>query len=176
MFGTVRHKTNLLPVAAVFGVIAGAFLLESGISIATPSFASAAVQSVTPDESPEAQIGNVMKFDDKFFRVTADASVDMNAISSATVTKISRGKVQEINIATTSTGTYSTDGLVSDHIKYPGITVERLRPILMITGLSMVYVPMEQVQHVRGTFTRLDAFVSSDDNGCVIEGSYQVCK
>jgi hypothetical protein len=176
MFGTVRNKSNLLPLVAVVGVISGAFLVESGVRIATPAFASAAVQSVAPDQSPETQISNVMKFDNKYFRVTADDSVDMTPLSSATVTKISRGKVQEINIATTSTGTYSTDGLVSDHIKYPGITVERLYPRLIITGLSLVYLPMEQISHYRGTFSRLDAFVQSDDDGCLIEGSYQICK
>lgn len=179
MFGTVRNKTNLLPLAAVLGLAAGAFIVESGVSIVSPSFASSAVKSVdawTTDQSPEAQIGNVMKFDNKFFRVTADASVDMNATSSATVTKIARGKVVEVNIATTSTGTYSTDGLASDHIKYPGITVERVHPVMMITSLSLVYLPTQQIEKIRGTFSRLDAFVPTEDNGCLIEGSYQICK
>ena len=33
-----------------------------------------------------------------------------------------RGLVSEVTITTTPSGTYSTDGLLSPHIQYPGIT------------------------------------------------------
>ena len=179
MFDSVRNKTNLLPVALVLGAISGVFFVESGVKIASPALAANVLSSAPADDAAptQADLSNIMKFDDRFYRVSADDSVDMNAYASATVKKISGGKVNNIEIASTSTGTYSTDGLVSDHVLYPGITVEEVHPILVATNFSIVYWPLEQTNKLRGYFSDFDLFVNDDaTNGCHAETSYIVCK
>jgi hypothetical protein len=41
------------------------------------------------------------------------------------VTKIGYGKKSKVSIVTTATGTYSTDGIRSPNVRYPGIEVGR---------------------------------------------------
>jgi hypothetical protein len=40
------------------------------------------------------------------------------------VKKVEAGKVSYVTITTTATGTYSTDAMFSNHVQYPGISVE----------------------------------------------------
>ena len=48
--------------------------------------------------------------------------VSTDPVSSATIKKIEGGKVTYVTITQTATGTYSTDGMESAHIQYPGVT------------------------------------------------------
>lgn len=47
--------------------------------------------------------------------------VSTDVVSQRTVRKIAYGKTTFVDIATTPTGTYSSDGLASRNIRYPGI-------------------------------------------------------
>jgi hypothetical protein len=47
--------------------------------------------------------------------------VSTTPIQSWTVKKIEAGRVSQVKIVRTSTGTYSSDGLASRHVQYPGI-------------------------------------------------------
>lgn len=60
------------------------------------------------------------------YQVSYDETVSSDPISVNRVKKIEAGKVSWITIATTTTGTYSTDAMFSRNVQYPGISVERL--------------------------------------------------
>jgi hypothetical protein len=47
--------------------------------------------------------------------------VSTDVTSQRTVRKIAYGRTTFVDIATTPTGTYSSDGLASPHVRYPGI-------------------------------------------------------
>lgn len=66
---------------------------------------------------------NLVKFDDREYRIDYEPWVATTPITSSRVKKIEGGRVTYVDIATTETGTYSTDGLTSPHVQYPGIDV-----------------------------------------------------
>ena len=68
----------------------------------------------------------LVKFNDRQYEVAYSPDVSLEPISSSVVRKVGYGHVTEVNIATTATGTYSSDGLVSPHVLYPGIEVARV--------------------------------------------------
>lgn len=106
-----RHSTTIAPHIR----IAVAFLL---ICIALVGASEAfADEGDTP-------LSNLVKFDGQDYRVTAEDWVSLDPISATTVQKIGYGKITEVNIATTTTGTYSSDAIVSPYVLYPGIEVE----------------------------------------------------
>lgn len=75
------------------------------------------------DTSPPP-LSTLVKFHDREYEVSYADTVSLEPVSTSVVRKIGYGVVSSVNIATTSTGTYSSDGLVSNNVHYPGITVE----------------------------------------------------
>lgn len=77
------------------------------------------------DEKPAGfDTDKLVKFGDRAYEVSYADWVSTHPLSTATVKKIEAGKVSYVSITTTATGTYSTDGLTSKHVLYPGIEVE----------------------------------------------------
>jgi hypothetical protein len=70
-----------------------------------------------------APLSTLVKFGDRDYEIAHADWVSLEPISQNTVRKIEYGRVSEVNVATTATGTYSSDGMVSPHIRYPGIDV-----------------------------------------------------
>lgn len=68
----------------------------------------------------------LVKFEDRQYEVAYSEEISLDPLSSTTVRKVGYGQVTNVNIATTSTGTYSSDGLTSPHVLYPGIEVSRV--------------------------------------------------
>src|SRR5690606_25210285 len=68
----------------------------------------------------------LVKFDDRQYEVAYSEEISLDPLSSTTVRKVGYGRVTNVNIATTSTGTYSSDALTSPHVLYPGIEVSRV--------------------------------------------------
>ncbi len=65
-------------------------------------------------------------FDARVFRKYAihfGPGVSTDVIASRSVTKIGFGHMTKVAVVTTSSGTYSSDGLLSPHVRYPGIEV-----------------------------------------------------
>jgi hypothetical protein len=54
-------------------------------------------------------------------RFIPEPSVEMDILSSLTVRKIGYGKTSFVEVTTTASGTYSSDGLASPHVRYPGL-------------------------------------------------------
>lgn len=71
-------------------------------------------------------LSTLVKFHDRQYEIAYDANVSLEPITSSVVRKVGYGRVREVNIAQTSSGTYSSDGLVSPHVQYPGIQVSRV--------------------------------------------------
>lgn len=69
----------------------------------------------------------LVKFYDQDYSVGHADWVSLEPETSTSVRKIEYGRVTDVNIATTSTGTYSSDAMVSPHVLYPGITVEPVK-------------------------------------------------
>ncbi|MFD2648721.1 hypothetical protein ACFSX5_13050 [Devosia albogilva] len=88
------------------------------------------VLSVTADELPGPAIDtdNLVRFGDREFFVDYEDWVSTDPLSTASVKKIEAGRVSYVTITTTATGVYSSDGLTSRHVQYPGIGVEPAEP------------------------------------------------
>lgn len=93
-------------------------------SLAAPQFLSAAA------EEPVKAVSSTLKLlfpdavDAKMFRkykITFDDSISTDVKRTQVVKKIGHGRTSEVTIVTTPSGTYSTDGLLSPHVQYPGI-------------------------------------------------------
>jgi hypothetical protein len=81
------------------------------------------------DEMPAGfDTSRLVKFDGRDYEVDYADWVSTDPLSSSTVKKIEGGKVTYVSITTTATGTYSTDGLTSKHVLYPGIDVTEVTP------------------------------------------------
>jgi hypothetical protein len=63
----------------------------------------------------------------KHYDITFDDSVSGDVVSTRHVKKIAGGRTVDVTITTTPSGTYSTDGLLSPHVKYPGVD-KKLKP------------------------------------------------
>ncbi|HVY50319.1 MAG TPA: hypothetical protein VHA07_02035 [Devosia sp.] len=59
----------------------------------------------------------------KRFDITYGDSVSTKPLSTTYVSKISFGRRTQVAVVTTATGTYSSDGLASPNVRYPGIDV-----------------------------------------------------
>jgi hypothetical protein len=83
------------------------------------------VLDVMADEAPQPAFdpADLVRFGDREYRVHYEDWVATEPLSSASVKKIEAGRVSFVTITTTETGTYSTDGLTSPHVQYPGIEV-----------------------------------------------------
>lgn len=87
------------------------------------------VVDVMADEMPAGfDTDKLVKFDGRDYEIEYQDWVSTDPVSSVTVKKIEAGKVTYVNITTTATGTYSTDGLTSRHLQYPGIDVTEVTP------------------------------------------------
>lgn len=178
MFGSVRNKTNMMPLALVLAAVSGVFLAESGIKFAKPAIA-ANILDVANIGSAQPQGGidldNLVRIDRKLYSVTTEEYVDLEPISSTTVKKISAGHVFNVNIATTSTGTYSTDAMQSRNVLYPGIHVEEVTPLRFVDG-AVIILSKLQGRELMNFIQGLDDFALSDAEGCEALGSYIGCK
>lgn len=75
--------------------------------------------------APAFDPSQLVKFEGTNYLVENEDWVSTAPLSTVRVKKIEMGKVSYVDITTTETGTYSTDAMFSNHIQYPGISVER---------------------------------------------------
>ena len=71
---------------------------------------------------------SLVKFEEREYIVDYDDWVATDPLSTTRVKKVEAGKVSYVTITTTATGTYSTDAMFSNHVQYPGISVEEAEP------------------------------------------------
>lgn len=68
----------------------------------------------------------LVRFGDDFYSVNVEPGVSGQVTEEHVIRKIGMGRTSFVHIVTTPTGTYSSDGLASPYIRYPGIEVEQL--------------------------------------------------
>ncbi|HEV7276859.1 MAG TPA: hypothetical protein VGN80_11275 [Devosiaceae bacterium] len=116
------HKYRPLLAGAVIGSLAAALL-------AVPSLLPAAMADEqpmrtlmsTPDELMPAPFDTAGLVKPDFM---VEPSVSTEVIRSSKVRKIGYGRTSFVTIAETASGTYSSDGLASPHVRYPGIYID----------------------------------------------------
>lgn len=97
-----------------------AFASAAGIAVFTAPVTWAQEGTNTID------LSNLVFFKGKAYAVTYEDGVSTEAMSTDVVRKIGYGRTSFVNISTTSSGTYSSDGMTSPHILYPGVHVEQV--------------------------------------------------
>lgn len=119
MPNTLAWTRKKMPVSRLKVGVAIGFLLVAMVG-AGASYADGIVGS---DPEP---LSTLVRFNDRDYEVSAADWVSLTPLSSVTVRKIGYGRAVDVSVATTATGVYSSDGMVSPHIRYPGIDV---RPV-----------------------------------------------
>lgn len=116
----MQDRNRTIVGGSLIGFLAAGFLALP--SILPPAFA---------DEEP---VRTLLKSGHEIFRQPIDGDnfvkpawtiepwVSTEALSERTVKKIGYGRTEYVSIVTTASGTYSSDGLASPHLLYPGIT------------------------------------------------------
>ena len=94
------------------------------LSLVAPDQMSAAAEE--PVKLVTATIESLFpnSVDPKAFRkydITFDDSISTEVQRTQVVRKIGHGRMSAVTVVTTPSGTYSTDGLLSPHVQYPGI-------------------------------------------------------
>lgn len=119
--------SHTLRIVAIGGVIGTLF---AG-TLAAPQFMRAmADEHVGAIETAAATVDELFgpgTVDSKAFvkyDIVIDDTVSTEIKSTRIVKKIGHGRTSMVEIVTTPSGTYSTDGLLSPHVRYPGIEVE----------------------------------------------------
>jgi len=101
--------------------------------------AAKAAEAVTPPAAP-VDVTHLLKIGDDDYNISAAPSVSLEPTGTVLVRKIGYGSETRVSINTTSSGTYSSDGLASPYVQYPGITATRANnpakrlPVLLLGG------------------------------------------
>ncbi|MDR3475308.1 MAG: hypothetical protein P4M09_26970 [Devosia sp.] len=116
----------LVPTKLVLlGIFVGAV---SGLALAqiSPGPTLAAVAEDPPFKIGSSLSTDLLKLDGRYYGVETAPGISFEPQSTSVVRKIGYGETRFVSVATTSSGTYSTDGLASPYVRYPGMFVEKL--------------------------------------------------
>ena len=184
---SLRNKllAGLIGAAAIGAlVVVGAVVLPA---VAQATMASEPVAKILqPLELPSggsALSTSLAKFDGRYYAIATEPSVSLDPLSSVTVRKIAYGRTTFVTVTTTSSGTYSSDGLVSPHVRYPGVHAEplQLHAIPMqdaIYGWSKLtgWTPIPLFGANSIGFLDTDAVPASRDGVCVRDTETGACR
>ncbi len=115
--------TRHVMIGIVLGSLTASIIAVTGPGATMPAMADEVLASVAPGFDPS----NLVKFNERKYRVEHEDWVATEPLSTMRVKKIEGGEVSYVDITTTATGTYSTDGMFSRHIQYPGVHVDEVR-------------------------------------------------
>ena len=120
---------------AMAGIVVGAL---SGLAVAQlqPGPTLAAVIKDPPIHFGlgKALDTDLFRIDGDYYAVSHGADVSTTPISTNVVRKVGYGRTDFVTVTTTSTGVYSTDGLASPNVRYPGVYSEKMRVALLPSG------------------------------------------
>jgi hypothetical protein len=102
------------------GAISAMALATIGPGMVIESFADGLLNPVV---APGFDTSRLVKFEGRHYQVAAQPWVSQDPTSTQVVKKVEGGNVSYVTIASTATGTYSSDVLYTNHVQYPGITV-----------------------------------------------------
>jgi hypothetical protein len=175
---TRKLVAGLVGAAVIGGLVAvGGVILPAVLqtSLASEPGIADALQPLQHPSRGAALDDNLLKIDGNYYDVANTPEVSWTPLSSAVVRKIGYGRTTFVTIATTASGTYSTDGLTSPNIRYPGIFTERehitILPFAGIFGWShhggWVRIPLTTAHSVG--FLDSDLVPHSQSGVCVTE-------
>ena len=123
--------TSQILLGMLIGAVAGLVLgqVDPGASIS-----AMASDAIDPHAGKALDDTRLVKFNGDYFAVNTEPGVSLDPVSQVQVRKIGYGRTSLVNILTTSSGTYSSEGMVSPHIRYPGIHTERLQLAFLPSG------------------------------------------
>jgi hypothetical protein len=148
------------------GMLALPSLLPSALADEEP--AKTLLSSMDELWPPRFDTDNLVKYD-----FTIEPSVSTDVVKTRTVRKIGYGRTEFVEIYTTPTGTYSSDGLASPHIRYPGIHKELKRSVigeiaLWSGGGWQVVREMNAGSFVTITPFKGGKLITTEDGSCVV--------
>jgi hypothetical protein len=113
---------------AMAGIVVGA-LSGFGVAQLQPGPTLAAVIKDPPIHFSAGKALDTDLFRDNgnYYAVGHTPEVSMTPIATNVVRKVGLGRTSFVTVTTTATGTYSTDGLASSNVRYPGIYTEPLQ-------------------------------------------------
>jgi hypothetical protein len=106
--------------AVVAGALASPLLFPTVFASEPQKHLLASAETLFPPPFDPSQL--------KKFAITFGDSVSTEPQSTQTVSKIGFGHKSVVSIVTTTSGTYSSDGIASPHVLYPGIDVALKHP------------------------------------------------
>ena len=112
--------TKLALVGMVIGAVAGLAVAQLN-----PGPSMAAVVEKPPFAVGKALDAHLAKFDGDYYAIGTRPGITLEG-TEVVVEKIGYGKPRFVTITNTPSGAYSSDGLVSPHIRYPGVYTQRL--------------------------------------------------
>ena len=117
--------------------------------VGTAASAGFALPTIVPDawadeqplkvmQSAKHQVLELFDRDTDFFKPqwSVEPSVSQDVLSTQVVRKIEAGKTSFVSVVTTPSGVYSSDGLDSPHVRYPGIHRDESREFDAVAYLS----------------------------------------
>jgi len=107
------------------GAVSAMVLATVGPGMVIQTFADGMMNAVV---APGFDTSKLVKFEGRRYQVQTEDWVSQDATNSQMVKKIEGGRVSYVTIATTPTGTYSSDAMFSRNVQYPGIAVEEAPP------------------------------------------------
>ncbi len=126
----MNRLATIIGMGAAGGLVAlalGSPVLLSDLAVAAQVVqveATETVRSLLPEPEP-FDPATLFKVEDRYAFDVAD-SVSVTPIRQSTVRKIGYGKTEYVQVVETASGTYSSDGLDSPYIQYPGIRKQRI--------------------------------------------------
>ena len=182
---TSKLIAGLVGAAVIGGLVAVGGVVLPAILQTTLASEPAVADVLQPLQHPArgaALDNNLLKVDGTYYDVASTPDVSWTPLSSAVVRKIGYGRTTFVTIATTSSGTYSTDGLTSPNIRYPGVFTEReqlaMLPFAGIFGWShhggWVRIPLTSAHSVG--FLDSDFVPHSQRGVCVTDTANGGCR
>jgi hypothetical protein len=123
---------------------------------------------------------NLVKFEDKTYSVDYEDSVKTEPTSHTRIRKIEYGRTSFVDISTTESGTYSSEGLYSPHFRYPGIHVKRVanQDASIFTywgGTGWIGLPIAAGNSFVSVRTKSSRLFMSGGSTCVLTKTYGTC-
>ncbi|HEY9012256.1 MAG TPA: hypothetical protein VIN06_14685 [Devosia sp.] len=123
---------------AALGALVGTAACVAFVMPAIVPHAWADEQPLKTMHSAKHQVLKLFDRDGDFFKPqwSVEPSVSQDVLSTQVVRKIEAGKTSFVSVVTTPSGVYSSDGLDSPHVRYPGILRDGSREFDAVAYLS----------------------------------------
>ncbi len=82
------------------------------------------------DGNQDSQLlSGLLRIGERTYNARIDPSVSRQIVGQYRMRKIGFGRLENIEVITSATGTYSSDGLKSPYVVYPGISFDEVKPL-----------------------------------------------